>query len=132
MLWDLIVDPRVCVRFQTKGHLGQMSGQPGTVGFSYTLASARGRRVDTIQVVEAEPCRLLREQISSDVLAALAPGEVLHPSEQRTEFVPAGTGTMLHWQLRTPSPTWARPIVKLSARRTVTAILDGLAREVGE
>ncbi len=129
VVWDLVTDPRASARFQDKARVAGTAGTPGTVGFAYVLEAVGGGRRDSVRVVEAEAPRLLREKVSSDLLATSAPGQVLHPSEQLTVLEPDGDATVLHWQFITPSVRWARPYVRWSARRAARSILRGLADE---
>lgn len=128
-LWDLIINPHVSAQFQSKATVTTSTGMPGTVGFVYSLRADRGGRTDRFEVVEAEAPRLLREQVRSDLLAASALGQLLHPSEQLTVLEPDGRGTMLRWQLTTPAPWWASTYMKWDIRRAVAAILEGIAEQ---
>ena len=83
-------------------------------------------------VVDADRPRLLREQVTTDLLAASAPGEAVHPSEQFTTLTPHDGGTVLTWRLTTPAPLWARPLVRWSVLRSVRRIFDGLAAELAQ
>lgn len=129
VVWARLADPYIAARFQTTGRVTSANGTPGTVGFGYVLASVRGGRRDTVRVVEARAPWLLREQVSSDLFARLAPGEVTHPSEQRTTLTPDGDGTLLRWELATPAPWYARAWMRRSVRRTVSRILQGICEE---
>ena len=129
VVWARVADPYISARFQTRGLVTESAGTPGTVGFTYVLSSRRGGRRDTVHVAESEAPWMLREVVSSDLLARSAPGEVTHPSEQRTTLAPDGDGTLVRWELSTPAPWYARPYVRWSTRRAVSRILRGICAE---
>ena len=129
VLWDLVTDPRVALQFQSGVHISSMSGTPGTLGFVCHLRKDRGGREDRMEVVEADPPWLLRERITSDLMADRAPGELVHPSAQLTRIVAHDGGSLLTWEFTTPAPWYARAIVRWSCRRQVTAIFDGIAAQ---
>ena len=128
-VWDLVVNPQVPARFQSKAVVRGITGVPGTVGFRYEMVARRGSRVDRVEVVEVDAPRVLREQVTSDLLARSAPGAVVHPSQQLTLLVPDGSGTVLRWQLTLPAPLWAGPWIRWASRRAVRPLLDGIAAE---